>query len=151
MTQWQQPRRMPHSFNAYEGSAARPGGRIRLAKVPLAHHAAGTRKERTEWEEKRQNTTCLTAGSGALNCINATCGGGRMANEHESPSAVANRLANALERIARVTAVAPGSWAGRAGEPDRSDSSIQDAIEQIDALIDRLRSHISSRPGSPES
>jgi hypothetical protein len=73
-----------------------------------------------------------------------------MANEYESPSAVADRLANALERIARVTAVGPGSWSGSAGEPGRSDTSIQEVIEQLDALIDRLRSNIPSRPGSPE-
>ena len=59
-----------------------------------------------------------------------------MADEPEDPDAAADRLEAALERIARLAAVAPAET--NTPVPD-SELSIPEIAERLDSLISRLR------------
>ncbi|HET6308040.1 MAG TPA: hypothetical protein VFG12_12695 [Rhodopila sp.] len=59
-----------------------------------------------------------------------------MADKPETPDAAADRLATALEKIARLTAVRPQAGPPVAPEPDLT---VTEIVERLDSLIARLR------------
>jgi hypothetical protein len=70
-----------------------------------------------------------------------------MADEPEDPDAAADRLAAALERIARATAVRPNQAPEDAGD---TNLSVREIADRLDALIDRLRAAVGGEFPAPK-
>jgi hypothetical protein len=65
-----------------------------------------------------------------------------MSDQPEDPDAAADRLEAALERIARVAAVPPARPGVEAADLSNSELSIREIADQLDALIERLRTAV---------
>ena len=68
-----------------------------------------------------------------------------MVDERECPSAAADRLERALERIARLKATLPVCQTEDAEKSNAQESLTRDVARQLDALIDRLRTNVSQQ------
>ncbi|WP_146101781.1 hypothetical protein [Rhodopila globiformis] len=68
-----------------------------------------------------------------------------MTNEGESPDTAIDRLEKALERIARLTTMAPAVQPEDAVTSSRAESLVGEVAEELDALIDHLRASIPAK------